>query len=217
MRIGESIHYKVHPTPMKPGDTQQTYHVRQVLKTTMRTRDLAEHIAKHSMLTDGLFEMFMDYLKRELAEQLLEGRDIHLDGIGRFSLQLGTKMVQDDDGQWHRKVYLHPDELTASEIVIEGISFVPDKQMLDRLHRNKRIFVHHKEGYTQSIPRDHLLTTLADFCQQHGSFTRNDFQELFGVSRYRAQQELDALVNDPSTKYCRVKQGSSYVYRKTDA
>lgn len=215
MKTGRSIHYKVHPTPMKPGDTQQTYHVRQVLKTTMHTSDLSDHIAKYSLITDGLFEMFMDYLKREMAEQLLDGHDLHLDGIGRFSLQLGTKKVQDDDGQWHRKTYLHPDELTAREIEIEGITFVPDKQMLDRLHAENRIFVRHKENYRQSISRASLLSKLSDFCQQHGSFTRKDFQSLFSVSRYRAKQELDTLVSEPYPKYYRKKQGPTYVYCKT--
>ena len=46
MKIDNTIHYTVHPTPLKPGETVQTYHVRQVLKTTMRTRELAEHVSQ---------------------------------------------------------------------------------------------------------------------------------------------------------------------------
>ena len=56
MKTGESIHYTVHPTPLKPGETVQTYHVRQAMKTTVRTRQLAEHIANHGIISVGLLK-----------------------------------------------------------------------------------------------------------------------------------------------------------------
>lgn len=210
-----TIHYKVHPTPLKEGETGQTYHVRQVLKRTVRTRELAEHIARHGLISVGLFEMVMERLKQELAEQLLNGHDLHIDGIGRFALRIGTKKTRGTDGQWHAKTYRSPDELTARELTVDGISFVPDKEMLSLLHSDETSFTKEKENYEQAIPRATLLKTLADYCQKHGSFTRATFQRLFGVSRYRAQQELDALVSAPYPKYYRVKFGTSYVYRKT--
>ncbi|UKK53434.1 hypothetical protein [Prevotella sp. E2-28] len=215
MKIGNTIHYAVHPTPLKLGETVQTYHVRQVLKTTMRTRELAEHVSQHSPISVGLFEMVLDELKRELVEQLVSGHDLHLDGIGRFSLRLGTKKKKGEDGRWHTKTYLQPDELTAREVEVEGITFVPDKEMLSQLNKDSHVFTREKEGYEQDVPRAKLLKTLADYCQAHGSFTRSTFQGLFGVSRYRAQQMLDALVAEPFPKYYREKYGPSYIYRKT--
>lgn len=215
MRTGLSIHYKVHPTPKREGDTEQTYHVRQVMKNTIRTQDLAKHIGRYGIISEGLFLMVMERLKKEMVEHLLDGRDLHFDGIGRFSLQLGTKKVKGEDGRLHTKKYLRPDDLTAREVTIEGITFVPDKEMLNSLKNVSRIFVRHKGGYRQKVSRQKLLTTLSNYCQEHGSFTRNDFQKMFSVSRYRAQQMLDELVNAPYPKYYRVKQGPSYVYRKT--
>lgn len=215
MKTGESIHYTVHPTPLKPGETEQTYHVRQAMKTTVRTRQLAEHIASHGIISVGLFEMVMERLKMELAEQLLDGHDLHLDGIGRFSLQLGTKKTKGNDGRWHTKTYLSPDELTAREVVVEGITFVPDKEMLERLRSEKRLMVRVKGSYEQEVSRAELLKTLAAHCEANGSFTRRTFQRLFGVSRYRAQSMLDELVSEPYPKYYREKFGPSYIYRKT--
>ena len=215
MKKGKTIHYAVHPTPMKPGETVQTYHIRQVLKTTVRTRELAEHVSKHDIVSVGLFEMMMDILKRELAEQLLSGHDLHLEGIGRFSLQLGTKKQKGEDGRYHAKIYLHPDDLTAREVVVEGISFVPDKAMLTRRKEDTHTFIREKDSYQQGVSRSKLLKTLADYCKANGSFTRTTFQHLFGVSRYRAQQLLDELVSEPYPKYYREKFGTTYVYRKT--
>lgn len=215
MKKGKTIHYAVHPTPLKPGETVQTYHVRQVLKTTMRTHELAEHVSQHGMISVGLFEMVLDELKHELVEQLLNGHDLHLDGIGRFSLRLGTKKKKGEDGRWHTKTYLHPDELTAREVEVEGITFIPDKEMLTQLNKDSHAFTREKDSYEQDVPRAKLLKTLADYCQTHGSFTRSTFQRLFGVSRYRAQQMLDALVTEPFHKYYREKYGPSYIYRKS--
>lgn len=215
MKKGESIHYAVHPTPLKPGETVQTYHVRQVLKTTIRTRQLAEHVSSYEPFSVGVFEMVMSTLKKEIAEQLLSGHDLHLEGIGRFSLRLGTKKQKGEDGRWHAKTYLNPDDLTAREVEVEGITFVPDKEMLKRLTQKPHNFTRVKVAYKQEVSRSKLLKTLADYCQEHGSFTRTTFQYLFGVSRYRAQQMLDELVSEPFPKYYREKFGVTYVYRKT--
>lgn len=47
-------------------------------------------------MSKGLFEMVIDYVEREIAEQLLAGYSVHFDGLGRFSLQLGTRKVKDE-------------------------------------------------------------------------------------------------------------------------
>ncbi|MBR1934209.1 MAG: hypothetical protein IJ841_11080 [Prevotella sp.] len=214
MKTGRTIHYKVHPTPLKPGESVQTYHVRQVLKTTKHRRELAEEIARYGLVSVSVFELVIERLRREMAYQLRNGNDLHIDGIGRFSLQLGTKKVMGDDGRWHAKTYLSPEELNAREVTIEGMTFTPDKAMLSLLKDRGVHFVRQKEDYNQDIPRDQLLAVLDSYCQEHGSFTRQIFQMLFGVSRYRAQLMLDALVSEPSPLYLRQKFGPSYVYRK---
>ena len=86
--------------------------------------------------------------------------------------------------------------------------------MLTQLNKDPHAFTREKDSYEQEVPRAKLLKTLADYCKAHGSFTRSTFQRLFGVSRYRAQQMLDALVSEPFPKYYREKFGPSYIYRK---
>lgn len=209
------IHYSVHPTSKKPGETTQTYHVRQNIREVMHNERLKAHIADYTLITGGLFEMVMHTLKKELAEQLRMGKSVHLDGIGRFSLQIGTVKKKDEAGHWRTKTYTDPDELKARELCIDGISFVPDKEMMDALDVSNCLFVRDKGSYNCEIPRGRLLKTLADYCAQNGSFTRRAFQFLFKVSRYKADEILTALVNEPYPKYYREKQGTTWVYRKT--
>ena len=86
MKKHHTIKYQVHPTPMKEGDTVQTYHVRRSSLQVIHTEELAEHIQSHTMIDHGLLEMVLERLKREIAEHLLDNKDVHLDGIGRFGL-----------------------------------------------------------------------------------------------------------------------------------
>ena len=61
----------------------------------------------------------------------------------------------------------------------------------------------------------HSLKTLAEYCAEHGSFTRREFQRMFGVTRYRANQILTDLVSEEFPKYYRTQVGRLWVYRKT--
>ena len=64
MKKGKAIHFSVHPTPMKPGDTQQTYHVRHSQDYVMHSRELRELINSYTLISEGMFEMFLDTLHR---------------------------------------------------------------------------------------------------------------------------------------------------------
>lgn len=216
MKKGTAIEFTVHPTPMKPGDTVQTYHVRHAQSYVVHSRELRRHIASHTMISEGMFEMMLDTLKQEIAEQLLMGKGVHLDGIGRFSLQLGTRKVLDERGRWRAKTYTSPDELTGNEVVVDGISFVPDKEMMMRLDGNSHPFVRDKREYKQEISRDQMLQMLTDYCQEHDWFNRRVFQQMFGLSRYKADQMLTDLVNEQNSPFYREKAGQVWIYRKTD-
>ena len=215
MSKGLTIHFGVHPTPKQSGEEGQTYHVRQNIRRVIHSKELREHISDYSLVTPGLFEMVIDYVQKEITEQLLAGNAVHIDGMGRFALQLGTRKVKDDDGNLRRKTYTSPEELTGHEVVIEGITFVADKQMLRRVVDGDCHFERDDETYERNISRARLLTTLADYCAANGWFTCSTVQTLFGVSRYKADRMLSELVNDPFPKYYRTKQGNLWVYRKT--
>lgn len=214
MSKGHTIHFGVHPTPQQTGEDGQTYHVRQNIRRVIHSKEFRDHISDYSIVTPGLFEMVIDYIEKEIAEQLLAGNAVHIDGLGRFTLQLGTRKVKDDNGNLRRKTYTSPDELTGHEVVIEGLNFTADKQMLRRIMDGECHFERDDETYERDISRAQLLTTLADYCADHGSFTCRTVQSLFGVSRYKADRLLADLVGGEFPKYYRIRQGNLWVYRK---
>jgi nucleoid DNA-binding protein len=201
---------------MKPGDSRQTYHVRHKQRHVVTTEELRAHMASHTLLSEGLFELAIKTLRDELVEQLLDGNGVHIEGLGFFSLELGTVKVRDEQGRLRPKTYTSEEQLPTRDVVVEGINFAPDREMLSLLLSKECRFERLKYYTADEIPRDELLQTLADHCSQHGEFTRGDFQRLFHVTRYRADQILAALVGEERPQYCREKRGASWVYRKTD-
>ncbi len=215
MKKGFSIPYSVHPTPKPTGEGETTYHVRVKQRGVVHTKELRYHIDAHTMVKPGVFDLVMNTLFDEIAEQLLDGKGVHIDGLGLFSVQLGTVKQQDKDGHWHTKTYTSPSQLTAREVCVDGINFVPDKQMMMRFVRERCSFERDKYEPASDVPRGELIKTLAEHCAEHGSFTRREFQRMFGVTRYRADQILTALVSEEYPKYYRTKYGNLWVYRKT--
>lgn len=210
-----TIKFSVHPTPKKPGDSQQTYHVRQQIHKVVHTAELKAHIEAHTNISEGLFELVVTTLRQEIVEQLLAGNGVHIDGLGLFTLQLGTVKDADDNGNPHGTTYTSEQALRTRDVIVSGVNFIPDKQMLGRLLSESCGFERVKRTTVTDIPRGKLLKTLADYCAAHGGFTRTDFQRLFHVTRYRADQMLTELVGEEFPKYYRTKQGAAWVYRKT--
>ena len=126
----DGIHYTVHPTPKRKGETEQTYHVRRHYFTTLKSEDIVDHIRYHGSIVDlATYSLVMESLKEEIVELLQSGHDLHIEGLGRFCLQLGTRKTRGKDGRMHAKRYLNPEDITAREVVVKGISFTPDKAM----------------------------------------------------------------------------------------
>jgi len=143
----DGIHYTVHPTPKRKGETEQTYHVRRHYFTTLKSEDIVDHIRYHGSIVDlATYTLVMESLKEEIVELLQSGHDLHIEGLGRFCLQLGTRKTRGKDGRMHAKRYLNPEDITAREVVVKGISFTPDKAMLKRIRDYHAHFQHDKGG-----------------------------------------------------------------------
>lgn len=141
----DGIHYTVHPTPKRKGETEQTYHVRRHYFTTLKSEDIVDHIRYHGSIVDlATYSLVMESLKEEIVELLQSGHDLHIEGLGRFCLQLGTRKTRGKDGRMHAKRYLNPEDITAREVVVKGISFTPDKAMLKRIRDYHAHFQHDK-------------------------------------------------------------------------
>lgn len=206
-----TLTYSVHPTPRKPGQPP-TYHVRHEQRHVVHTSELQHHVARHYPISRGTFVMVVETLKEELRQQLLCGHGVHIDGLGRFALQIGTRKPLCTMGSAASQLPDNPAALSPAEVQIEGVTFVPDKAMLRSLTSSGTSWRCRQESYCQDVPRSQLVAVLTDYCRRHGTFTRRTVQFEFGLSRYKAALLLRQLIDEPQPPFIRRRQGPAWVY-----
>lgn len=199
-----TIDYSVHTTPLRPGQTRPSFHVRHEQREVVHTRELQEKVARDGMMTEGTFVLVVETLKEEIVRQLLMGHGVHIDGLGRFALQLRTRKPAD--------AYQRADELTANEVLVDGVTFMPDMKMLSNLQSAHRC-LNRRDNYRQEVTRDHFLAVLADYCRSHEWFTRRTVQFLLSLSRYKASLLLSTLCAEEHPPIVRQLKGTTWVYQ----
>ena len=182
-----------------------TYHARRISKT-LGGRYLRDHIEKTSIISSGAYELVMETLKKEIPEQLLNGLDIHIEGLGTFYMKIGTK----------HKGYADPKAITARELTVEGIGFRADKEFNDRVREADVYFELEKHKQSETVDINQVIATLTDCCRMHGFFTVRTLRALFHLTNYKASQLANQLVSGPSAKFTRYKEGNTYIYRRVE-
>ena len=202
IKEGYRIAYDVYQTP---GSTEEeaTYHVRRI-SMTMSSRFLRDHIEENTIISAGLYELLMETLKKEIPEQLLHGRDLHIEGLGTFYLKIGLK----------QKSVTKPSAITANDLQIEGIGFKPDREFNDTVRHAVVHFVREEQRHSEEVTMADIIVRLTDYCRQHGPFTVRTLCALFGLTKYKASRVANQLVAGPAAKFTRQREGNTYFYRR---
>ena len=180
IKEGYRIAYDVYQTPGTEEEAP-TYHVRRV-SMTMSNRYLRDHIEENTIINAGLYELMMETLKKEIPEQLLHGRDIHIEGLGTFYLK------------------------------IEGIGFTPDKEFNDVVRKAAVHFVREEQRHSEEASMSDIILRLTDYCRTNGHFTVRTICALFGLTYYKADRIAHQLVEGPEAKFTRHREGATYFY-----
>jgi predicted histone-like DNA-binding protein len=86
------------------------------------TKEMANDICHATSLTQADFQSALTSLGHVLAESLAIGQTVELDGIGSFSLNIGTQEPKRTT-----------EKLKATDICIKGITFRPSKSLMQQL------------------------------------------------------------------------------------
>ena len=200
IKEGYRIAYDVYQTP-GTEEEEATYHVRRV-SMTMSNRYLRDHIEENTIINAGLYELMMETLKKEIPEQLLHGRDIHIEGLGTFYMKIGLK----------QKGITNPDDITANDLKIEGIGFTPDKEFNDSVRKAVVHFVREEQRHSEEASMSDIILRLTDYCRTNGHFTVRTICALFGLTYYKADRIAHQLVEGPEAKFTRHREGATYFY-----
>lgn len=201
-RKGNMIEYEVHETP-NPRGGETTYHARRV-SYVMKEKDFIKHINDYSIISEGLYALVTKTLMAEIPEQLLAGRDVHIQGLGTFYLKVRMK----------QKYVSDPGAITARQLEVEGIGFKPDKEFNRRV-RTADVYFERKENHgSQPVKMTDVIVKMTDYCKKHHRFTERVLQALFGLSKYKANQICNQLVEGEYAKFTRHKEGNTYYYHR---
>ena len=145
-------------------------HPRLRLNGKVSTAQLRARIQKYCTLTETDVIAVLDALSHAMGEELAEGRQVHLDGIGFFRPNLvSTEPVTEKTKRKNTKVRL------------KGIVYRPDRLLMDEVGKVKvqrtRFSFHSSKLTDEEI--DALLT---EFFTTHDFVQRKSFQTIYSPS-----------------------------------
>lgn len=211
----DKIKYGIYPNPQPDEEGNTTYQVRHTPEATMSEKSFLAHLKYHGTYNTIMMESSLTVLKEEIIEQLKANRRFRIDGIGTFQMKVGLKMKYDEEGNPVKPHFTNPNDITANDVEVQGVSFRPDPSFVKALKsktstRNK--YGKGAAGRNQPYTREQIVKFLDNFLKEHHSMTRRQMERELNITPYRAQKWLDTLTAEPMSHYYAKKQGNTYVY-----
>ena len=168
-----AILFEWYETPVPNNETDETekttIHARITLNGKVGTDEIRRKIQKRSSLTETDVSAVLDALSHVMGEELSEGRQVHLDGMGYFYPTLKSeKGITRETDRKNEKVRL------------KGIKFRADRALKDEVGNGKLSDVE-------------IDMRLKAYFAEHQLMTRADFQRICGFMRSKAAEHLKRL------------------------
>ena len=197
MAQGLTIYFSVHANPLKNEDGETTYQVRQDTRGALSTKGLMRYMRDNHIMPTVDLASVIGMLARLLAEKMVDNMKVHLEGLGVFSLTLSLKPDVDEEGRKHKRKVTKPEAITGNDVEITGVSFVPDKEFMEKIKRRAPHFsqtggkgvVGHSLNYTD----EQMKAFLTQYLSEHSYINRRLLRICTHVTRYMAAQWLTRL------------------------
>lgn len=177
-----AILFEWYETPV-PDDKKdkKTIHARITLNGKVGTDVLRSKIQQRSSLTETDVSAVLDALSHVMGEELAEGRQVHLDGIGYFYPTLKCEMG-----------ITHDTKRKNEKVKLKGIKFRADQGLKNEIGNVKlKNFVH--AGHSGKLSDVEVDMRLTEYFAEHQLMTRADFQRVCGFMRAKATMQLKRL------------------------
>ena len=168
------------PVPNDQTDPK-TIHARITLNGKVGTDEIRHKIQARSSLTETDVSAVLDALSHIMGEELAEGRQVHLDGIGYFHPTL--KCEEGITMETKRK---------NEKVKLKGIKFRADQVLKNEIGAIKAKPLGLNE-HSQKLSDKEIDRRLTSYFSTHQFLTRSDFQSLCGMMRSTAQLHIRLL------------------------
>lgn len=193
------IQYRIHLNPNpKSSNKEQKAHIRPVAPDSTSTAELCEVLSQRCTLTGPDIKCVLDALSEIIPEYLGNNTNVHLDGLGTFSLSIKGDVSRD----------VKREQLKVKNARVRTILFKPEKHMTDYFKN-----AHFKEGDflpSQDIDETVIEEKLTEFFSRRRSIRFGEFKKLLVLNRYNTNQLLNSLIEQGAL--VRDGRGSGTVY-----
>ena len=177
-----AISFDWYENPVSPNKPEEKrFHPRIIANGQIDTKDLRSRIQSRCTLNEVDVTAVLDALSQVMGEELCEGRQVHLDGIGYFYPTLtATEEIAADTPRRNTKVKLKGIQFRSDQKLKNSVGHIKIKQMKRIIHSPK-------------LSETDIDSRLRKYFTDHQIMQRSDFQDITGMVRSTAMIHIRRL------------------------
>ena len=177
-----AISFDWYENPVSPDKPEEKrFHPRNIANGQIDTKDLRSRIQSRCTLNEVDVTAVLDALSQVMGEELCEGRQVHLDGIGYFYPTLtATEEIAADTPRRNTKVKLKGIQFRSDQKLKNSVGHIKIKQMKRIIHSPK-------------LSETDIDSRLRKYFTDHQIMQRSDFQDITGMVRSTAMIHIRRL------------------------
>lgn len=179
-----AVKYDLYKTPKGLRGEDEVYHVRVKNIETVTTDKIAARIEHDTSLTEGDVRNALASLSHYLVDCLSQGKRLHIEGIGYFSLAIEAPSVAS------------PRDMRAEQVKVKGVNYRPDKRVKKKLEASTEFVRAKYKSHSGVLPDEEVRRRVTAYFADHAYMRRTDFELLCGFTRITAVRRLNALVGE---------------------
>lgn len=166
--------------PKRNVEEETTLHVRPCFNGTVGTKTLVRKIQQRSSLTPGDVVAVLTELSQIVGEELQEGRQVHIDGLGHFAPTLTVEGRITPDMPLRER---------NGKVRFKGVSFRMDKELQQHIGPVK-VSRARWETHSQRSTADEREQRMTEYFSTHPFLTRRDLQYQLNLKKTAAVKLL---------------------------
>lgn len=176
------------PDSYDKSPEEKTLHPRLRLNGSVDTDRLRRDIQARCSLTETDVSAVLDALSHIMGEELAEGRQVHLDGIGYFRVSLTTK-----------EPVVASTKRKLTKVKMSGVKFRADQKLKNEIGTIKAKTLKANE-HSAKLTSEEIDQRLTQYFANHNFMTRSDFQRICGMMRTTAMRHIRRLRSEGKLK-----------------
>ncbi|WP_455666983.1 HU family DNA-binding protein [Phocaeicola sp.] len=197
-----AVQYDLYTIPDPQDAENELYHVRVVPDTPMTPKMMEKRIEERCTLTTTDVKAALSALSDIMKEELLQGRRVHLRGIGYFYLTLKA-VPTDNDAENMQKV-------RAPQVDIKSVTFRPEKELIEDMRKASEFCPPKAKRHSSKQTDISVMDILTNYFADHEELDRTVFERLCGFRRSTALRWLKRLVEEGKLKNIANKHAPRY-------